>query len=105
MGHGDIENDRTLAVLSGAVSRTHDTLQVQPTEEAEMVIEDEKVERKSALARLEKYAIGVLYSFIERPADNWRFWVKITVVMFLVTAGPAILISLFFLGRDLGYFE
>ena len=64
-----------------------------------------KEHRKPALARLEEYAIGVLYSFIERPADNWRFWVKITVAMFLVTAGPAIAIFLFFLGRDLGVFR
>ena len=73
--------------------------------EAGMSMEDGKDERKPVLARLEEYAIGVLYSFIERPADDWRFWVKITVVMFLVTAGPAIAIYLFFLGRDLGYFE
>lgn len=62
-----------------------------------------KDRQKPRLQRLEDYAIGVLYSFIERPADNWRFWVKITVVMFLVTAGPAIAIALYFLGRDLGY--
>ena len=61
--------------------------------------------RKSVLARLEEYAIGVLYSFIERPAVGWQFWVKITVVMFLVTAGPAIVIFLYFLRRDLGYFD
>ncbi len=70
-----------------------------------MAVEDEEDTRKPALARLEEYAIGVLYSFIERPADNWRFWVKTTVAMFIVTAGPAILIYLFFLGRDLGFFD
>ncbi len=64
-----------------------------------------KERRKPALARLEEFGIRVLYSFIERPADDWRFWVKITVVMFLVTAGPAIAIFLFFLGRDLGIFQ
>ena len=66
---------------------------------------DEGDSRKSALGRLEDYAIGVLYSFIERDASNWRFWIKVTVAMFLVTAGPAILIGLYFLGHDLGYFE
>ena len=70
-----------------------------------MSMEDGKDERKTGLARLEEYAIGVLYSFIERPADNWRFWVKVTVVMFLLNAGPAIAIYLFFRGRDLGYLE
>ncbi len=72
---------------------------------AGMVMEDKKDDRKSMLGRLEDYAIGVLYSFLERPADNWRFWVKVTVVMFLLNAGPAIAIYLFFLGRDLGYLE
>jgi hypothetical protein len=72
---------------------------------AGMEMGEGKERPKSSLARLEEYAIGVLYSFIERPADNWQFWVKITVVMFLVTAGPAIVISLFFLGRDLGFFD
>jgi len=47
----------------------------------------------------------MLYSFIERPADNWRFWVNTTVAMFVVTGGLAILIYLFFLGRDLGVFD
>jgi hypothetical protein len=70
-----------------------------------MATEDAKDNRKSALARLEDYAIGVLWSFVERDASNWRFWVKITVTMYLITAGPAIAISLFFLGRDLGYFN
>ena len=73
--------------------------------EAGKVAEEEKEARKPILLRLEEYAIGVLYSFIERDASNWRFWVKLTVVMFLVTAGPAIAIALFFLGRDLGYYE
>lgn len=68
-------------------------------------MEDDKDQRRPALERLEEYATGVLYSFIERPADDWRFWVKITLVMFLVTAGPAIAIFLFFLGRDLGFLE
>lgn len=67
--------------------------------------EEEKTPRKPALARLEEYAIGVLWSFVERDASTWRFWVKVSTVMFLVTAGPAIAIAFFFLGRDLGYFE
>ena len=70
-----------------------------------MAMEDERDHRKPILARLDEYGVRVLYSFIERPADNWQFWVKITVTMFIVTAGPAILIYLFFLGRDLGFFD
>jgi hypothetical protein len=73
--------------------------------ETAMAIEDEGDQRRSTLAKLEDSAIDFLYTFIERPAGNWRFWVKITVVMFTVTAGPAILIALFFLGRDLGFFQ
>ncbi len=53
---------------------------------------DEKDDRKPTLAKLEEYALRMLYSLIERDASNWRFWLKITVVMFLVTAGPAIVI-------------
>ncbi len=72
-----------------------------------MTIEEREVEErpKSALGRLEDYAIGVLWSFVERDASTWQFWVKVSVTMFLVTAGPAIAIGLFFLGRDYGYFE
>ncbi len=62
-------------------------------------------QRKSTLAKLEEYVIGVLYSLIERDASTWRFWVKITVVMFLVTGGPAVAIFLYFLGRDHGLFN
>ena len=68
-----------------------------------MAPEDGKDHRKPALAKLEEYAVGMLYSLVERDASDWRFWVKITVVMFLVTAGPAIAIFLFFLVRDLGF--
>ncbi|MCP4004810.1 MAG: hypothetical protein GY725_11490 [bacterium] len=57
------------------------------------------------LARLEDWAIEMLYSFIERDGTQRRFWVKILLVMFIMNAGPAILIALFFFGRDLGYFE
>ncbi|MBW2289413.1 MAG: hypothetical protein JRG90_16525 [Deltaproteobacteria bacterium] len=70
-----------------------------------MTMEDEKNSRKTALARLEDYAIEILYSFIERPAEDWRFWAKITGVMVIALVGPMIAISLFFLGRDLGYFN
>lgn len=65
---------------------------------------EEKHPRKSALARLEEYGVDVLYSFVERDADNWWFWVKVTTAMFITMAGPAIAIGLYFLGRDLGYF-
>ena len=67
--------------------------------------EYEKRHQKSRLARLEDYAIGFLYSFIERDASTWGFWIKITVVMFIVTAGPMFAIQLFFLGRDHGFFD
>ncbi|MBW2270505.1 MAG: hypothetical protein JRH16_18220 [Deltaproteobacteria bacterium] len=67
--------------------------------------EEEKDERKSMLARLEEYAVEVLWSFIERDASDWKFWVKITVAMFLVTTGPAVAIFLFFFGREHGYFN
>ncbi len=69
-----------------------------------MAMENDKDQRKSILARLEEYAIGVLYSFVERDASSWGFWIKITVAMVLVTAGPAIAIGLFFLGRHYGFF-
>ncbi|MCP5070386.1 MAG: hypothetical protein GY946_27775 [bacterium] len=68
-------------------------------------IEDLKDHQKSGFGRLEEYATDVLWSFIERDASNWKFWVKVSMTMFFVTAGPAIVIALFFLGRDLGYFE
>jgi hypothetical protein len=80
-------------------------LRVKPMKESGMTREDENDDRTSALARFEDYAIRVLYSFIERPADDWRFWVKITSAMVLALVGPMIAISLFFLGRDLGFFE
>lgn len=67
--------------------------------------EDEKDPPKSTLARLEQYLIGVLYSFVERDASTKGFWIKVTVAMFLVTAGPAIAIYLFFLGREHGFFD
>jgi len=57
-----------------------------------MPMEYEKDYRKPTLAKLEEYGVRMLYSFVERDASNWRFWVKVTVVMFLVTAGPAIVI-------------
>ena len=66
--------------------------------------EYKKSQRKSALARLEDRAIDFLYSLIERPADNPRFWIVTAVGMLLVLAGPMIAISLFFLGRDYGFF-
>ncbi len=61
--------------------------------------------RKSTLAKLEDYAIGVLWSFVERDASTWRFWIKITVVMVLVYTALPIAGYLFLLGRDLGYFD
>jgi hypothetical protein len=84
---------------------THDILGLKPMQESGMTREDENDDRTSALARLEDYAIEVLYSFIERPADDWRFWVKITGAMVIALVGPMIAIILFFLGRDLGYFS
>ncbi len=66
---------------------------------------DQHIQRKSALGRLEDRAIKMLWSFVERDASTPGFWIKITVVMFLTTAGPMIAIWLFFLGRDLGFFE
>ena len=102
---GDLNRRIWPSLGEAQVSGTHDTLRVQRMKEAGMAMEDEKDYRKPTLAKLEDYGVRVLYSFIERPADNWQFWVKTTVAMFLVTAGPAILIYLFFLGRDLGFFE
>jgi len=69
-------------------------------------IEDHKKdEQRPFLTRLEDRAIAFLYSLIERPADSPRFWIVTTLGMVAVMVGPIILISLFFLGRDLGYFE
>ena len=70
-----------------------------------MAMKDQEDDRKPTLAKLEERALRVLYSLIERDAQSWGFWIKITAVMFVVTAGPAIAISLFFLGRDLGFFN
>ncbi len=60
---------------------------------------------KPTLVKLEEYFVRKLYSLIERDASNWRFWIKITVVMFIVTAGPAIVLALLSLRRDFGLFE
>ena len=67
--------------------------------------EYEKAHAKPPLVKLEEYVVGMLYSFLERDASNWRFWIKITVAMFLVTAGPAIVLALLSLRRDFGLFE
>ncbi len=64
-----------------------------------------KENQKSKLARLEDHAIKMLYALIERPADSKWFWIVTTVGMFAALVGPAVLIGLYFLGRDLGYFE
>lgn len=61
--------------------------------------------REPLLSRLEARATRFLWSLLERDASTPGFWIKTTLGMLLVTAGPAILIGLFFLGRDLGYFE
>ncbi len=66
---------------------------------------NEKDQRKSIFLRLEDRAIKMLWSFVERDASSWRFWVKIIVVMLLVNTALPIAGYLFFLGRDLGYFE
>lgn len=68
-----------------------------------MTMEDEKDHEKSTLAKLEEHAIRMLWSFVERDAGSWRFWIKVATVMFLVTGGPAIMIHLFFLGPEYGY--
>ncbi len=67
--------------------------------------ENEKNQRKPILSRLEERATKMLWSFIERDASSWRFWVKVIVVMLIVNTALPIAGYLFFLGRDLGYFE
>ncbi|HJO23798.1 MAG: hypothetical protein GY772_09070 [bacterium] len=66
---------------------------------------DEKSQRRPFLLRLEDRGIRMLWSFVERDAGTWRFWVKVTVVMLIMNTALPIAIYLFFLGRDLGYFE
>lgn len=70
-----------------------------------MATEDDHAYRNATLAKLEERAIKGLFALIERDGGDRKFWVRTAVGMFLVTAGPMILISLFFLGRELGYFE
>jgi|ETNmetMinimDraft_26_1059896.scaffolds.fasta_scaffold63768_1 hypothetical protein len=67
--------------------------------------EDQAEGQEPSRTRLEERAIRMLYSFVERDASSWRFWAKVIAVMFLTTAGPAIAIALYFLGRDLGFFS
>ena len=67
--------------------------------------EHEEAHRKPPLVRLEEYIVRMLYSFLERDVSNWRFWIKVTVVMFIATAGPAIVLALLSLRRDFGLFE
>ncbi len=66
--------------------------------------EDKDRFQNPTVARIEDHAVRALYALLERPAGNRRFWIVTTVGMFLVTAGPAAVIYLYFLGRDLGYF-
>ncbi len=63
-----------------------------------------KAQQKSFLLRLEDRAIDFLYSLVERPADNPRFWIATGVGMIVVLAGPAVAIALFFFGRERGFF-
>ena len=70
-----------------------------------MAMEDEKDHPKTILARLDAYGTKMLWSFIERDAGTWRFWIKVTVVMLIVNTALPIAGYLYFLGRDLGYFE
>ena len=67
--------------------------------------EEEKDQRKPFLSRLEERAIKMLWSFVERDASTWRFWVKVTVVMLIVNTALPVAGYLFLLGRDHGYFE
>ena len=66
---------------------------------------DEKGQRKSIWSRLDERGTDLLWSFVERDAGTWRFWVKVTVTMFIMNTALLAAIYLFFLGRDLGYFE
>ncbi len=68
-------------------------------------MDDPQIQPKSALQKLEERGIQMLWSLIERDASTPSFWIKATVGMFVVTAGPMVAIWLFFLGRDLGIFE
>ncbi len=61
--------------------------------------------QKSYLLRLEARAVKFLWSFIERDASTWRFWAKIMGVMLIANTVLPAAIYLYFLGRDLGYFE
>jgi hypothetical protein len=65
----------------------------------------EKDHSKTILAKLEASGIRMLWSFVERDASTWRFWIKVTVVMLVVNTALPIAGYLFFLGRDLGYFD
>ncbi len=67
--------------------------------------EYEKDHPKTTLAKLEAWAIRMLWSFVERDASSWRFWIKVAVVMLIVNTALPIAGYLFFLGRDLGYFD
>ena len=67
--------------------------------------EYQKDQPKTTLAKLEAYGTRVLWSFVERDASSWRFWIKVMVVMLLVNTALPIAGYLFFLGRDLGYFD
>ncbi len=64
-----------------------------------------KDSRKSFLERLDERGVKMLWSFVERDASTWRFWIKITVVMVLVYTALPMAGYLFLLGRDLGYFD
>ena len=65
----------------------------------------EKDQPKTIWAKLDAYGTRMLWSFVERDASNWRFWVKVTLVMLIVNTALPIAGYLFFLGRDLGYFD
>ena len=61
--------------------------------------------KKSFWARLDEWGIAMLWSFIERDAGDRKFWIKVTLTMFFVTASPAIAIALYFFARDHGYIQ
>jgi hypothetical protein len=65
----------------------------------------EKDHSKTFLAKLDAYGTRMLWSFVERDASSWRFWVKVMIVMLIVNTALPIAGYLFFLGRDLGYFD
>ncbi len=66
---------------------------------------DRKPRRKPILSRLDDRGTKMLWSFIERDASTWRFWAKIMGVMLIANTVLPAAIYLYFLGRDLGYFE